>query len=117
MGRDRRGRRQKFRTGREWGATGAHPVVFLLMFLYSALSSSPFSSFPVIYVRPQAGLGQDQTGPTRTAIETRDKKGGGSTGTCHVIFCSLLSFFLLLALLLFHCRHGRPSNAGRDKGA
>ena len=46
------------------------------------------------------GEGQDRTGPTRSAIETRDETGR-ATGTCRVIFCCLLYSFLFLALLLF----------------
>ena len=54
--------------------------VFLLVLFYSSFSS-PSSSFPIIYARQQAGLGQGRTGPTRVAIETRDEtEGGGSTG-------------------------------------
>ena len=61
MGRDRR--RRDSNAGRDGGATGTHSVVFLFFFLYSPFSSSPSSSFPIIYSTTTGGTGQDGTGP------------------------------------------------------
>ena len=74
--------------------------------------------------------------PERTNLGGNRNAGrdgeGRATGTFHVIFCSLLYSFLLLALLFFQLftvqqqtglgetqrnQHGRRSNAGRDRGA
>ena len=56
-------------------------------------------------------------GPTRAAIETRDKMGG-SMGTCHVTFCSLLFLFLLLALFvsIIYSTHNNRQGLGEHNG-
>ena len=91
---------------RDGGATGTHSVVFLFFFLYSPFSSSPSSSFPIIYSTTTGGTGRDGTGRDGTgagrdvndagATATRDWTGG--TGTCSVIF---LIFFLYSPLFFF----------------
>ena len=81
---------------------GSGMIVFLLVLLYSVLSSSPFSSFPVIYVQQQAGLGRGRTGLTRAAMHRNAGRDGGGQRVRVILFFSLL-YFLLLALLLFRC--------------
>lgn len=104
MGRDRRGWDNVLFAPSSGGRGGNGYVFRYFLFSILLFPSSHCSYFPIIsffakIINRRAGAGPDRTDAGGDRNAGRD--GGGATGTCYVIFCSLLCSFLLLTLLLF----------------
>ena len=81
-------------------STGTCHVIFCPpLYLFLLLALLLLRCLQYINRRGWAGHNGTDAGGDSSA----GQDGGGSTGTCHISFCSLLCLFLLLALLLFHC--------------